>query len=109
MRRCEPWIKKNKRGEVSLYLMDTKIWRVLCDITGRMSKPKRFLLAKLLGKKSYVDMLETFSEEDYKLCEMLIGPNGRTIYKMLLVQRGLEDKDYVPEGWREGDPDSALL
>lgn len=104
-----------KRFDVSSYLTEMGMWQLLRKITGRQNEPKRFLLAKLLGKKSYVDLLDTFSEEDKQLCEMLAGPNGHTIYKMLLAQRGLEDQDYVPKEWhrdsdgRRGNPETALL
>jgi len=71
-------------------------FNVLRTITGR-DGPKRFLLAKLLGKRTWVSAMQEFTEEDQQTCRALLGPHGKTIYKMLLIQRGLEDQDYAPE------------
>jgi len=69
---------------------------VLRTITGR-DGPKRFLLAKLMGKTSWISVLRDFTEEDQQTCRALLGPHGKTIYKMLLIQHDLEDQDYAPE------------
>jgi hypothetical protein len=87
------------KDEVQSWLAEMNMWQYLRRLTNRYSLPKRFLLAKLLGKTSYDNMLETFTEEDKQTCEALLGPNGYTVYRTLLIKRGLRDDDYVPEAW----------
>ena len=74
----------------------SRCFTALRIITGREG-PKRFLLAKLMGKTSWISVLRDFTEEDQQTCRALLGPHGKTIYKMLLIQHDLEDQDYAPE------------
>ena len=45
-------------------------------------------LCRLLGRP--VDDFAKFNDEDARNLELLLGPNGYTIYRMLLVQRGIQ-------------------
>lgn len=46
-------------------------------------------LAALVGHPNPVLFTTTMTEEHIRLCQLLAGPNGYTIYKLLLIQRGL--------------------
>jgi hypothetical protein len=80
------------------WLWRKRMWVVLRHLVKR-DGPKRFLLAKLLGKTSVEHLYENLTEEDQQTCLALMGPHGYSIYRMLLAQRGLEDHDYVPESY----------
>lgn len=41
----------------------------------------------ILGYSDLLAMQIGFSDEDKRKCEMLAGPHGRTIYKMLQIKR----------------------
>ena len=46
-------------------------------------------LGELLGYKSYEDLAFNQTEDDNRVLEALAGPHGYTIYKMLLIKRGM--------------------
>lgn len=91
------------RNETALFFMTQEMWGKMRKLVGRHHEPKRFLLAKLLGKKSYDDMLATFTEEDKQTCLALLGPHGYAFYRALLIKRGMEDRDYIPACYYRDD------
>ena len=48
------------------------------------------LLAKLCDHPNPSAFSETMTDEHIHICKLLDGPHGYTIYKMLLIKRGLE-------------------
>jgi hypothetical protein len=96
------------KAEAQEWLSRMEMWKHLRKMLSRWNHPKRFLLAKLLGKTSYFNMLETFTEEDKQTCLALLSPNGYAIYRALLIKRGLDDKDYVPDIWFESHDEKDL-
>lgn len=57
-------------------------------------------LIRLLGYPSFLssnDFILHMTEEDYKITEALAGPNGYTIYRMLLIKHGLTESKKTVE------------
>lgn len=47
-------------------------------------------LAKLLGFKDYKTLLNHATDKEQRIIELLLGPNGKTIYKMLEARMNSE-------------------
>lgn len=64
----------------------------LAEFTDYGDSPYYTLLRKLLGKAEDTRLsgrFGEFTEEDRRICEALVGPNGYTIFRMLCIRRGI--------------------
>lgn len=79
--------------------VDLKIrtYHKLRNIRGRKRR-QHFHLATLLGYRHIKDYHANFNERDVRICQMLLGPHGETIYKALRARRvnnppNIQDQD----------------
>lgn len=85
------WKPRMKRTHVNLR-MDVAVR--ITEWEGKKEEhmgPRAYYRLSLLLGKTDGRMIPTFSDEDARVCEALLGPNGYAIYRMLLIKHGLTE------------------
>lgn len=52
-------------------------------------KDSYFFFKRVLGKRQDKSLESQFTDEDRHICQMLVGPYGHSVFKMLCIRRNI--------------------